>query len=272
MLAESRSRNTSLERERDDYRSRFRSAERERDEAQIRVVSEAEQRYNAELAAANSQLSSLTDTIGAAKAAYQNAMEQGEHARAAEAHVMLTRAAAAETQWQQRKAYLESNKPQFAAPQQRPSDDIDAQLLPSEREWVASRPRFRTDPSYRERVIRASSIANMDHERGSEGYLRRIEEIMGETRQASQSQSGNGYDADEPPARRPSADLAPTRRSAPGAAPAGRVRVELTATEREIADAMYGDPNTAINYIQNPAERYEHYFKNKEAMRAAGRI
>jgi hypothetical protein len=278
MLEESRSRNTNLERERDDARSRTRYAERERDEAHGRVVSEAEQRYNAELSAANAQLSAMTDMVSAARTAYRNALEQGDHAAATEAQVTLSRAVSREDQWQGRKAWLESNKPQIAAPAPRQETEYDrlhAQLMPSERDWVASRPRFRDDSAYRDRIVRASAVANMDHERGSPGYFQRIEEILGETRSSPSERSAaasSGHDAEEPPARRQSADLPPTRRAGPGAAPAGRVRVELSAFEREIADGMYGDPNTAVNYIADPGARYEHYAKNRETMLAAGRL
>jgi hypothetical protein len=117
-------------------------------------------------------------------------------------------------------------------------------------------------------VISASGLAVADgHTRGSEGYFRRMEEILGE----NQRKETPRPEADEAPAHRPSADVAPNRRTQPGAQPSGRVRVELSADEREVADAMYGNP-TSNGFVADEAARYEKYFKQKQAMKASGRL
>jgi len=272
MLDEYRDKSTRLEQELADERRQRQTVERDRDTHAARVVSETEQRYNAELNAVSTAYTSASEAVVSAKAAYRAALADGDHDKAADLQEAIAKAVGRREQAEAYKAQLEKNKDQILRPQQTRQDDEygGLQLTSEERSWVSSRPQFRTDGSYRNRVVGASQIAAAEgHGRGSEGYFRRIEEIMGEGKRADQER--REPDHDEPAPRRPSADVAPTRRAQPGAQPAGRVRVELSADEREVADAMYGNP-THDGYVADDAARYEKYFKHKQAMRASGRL
>ena len=268
MLDEARGRASNLEKERDEERRFRQTVERDRDVQVQRVVSEAEQRYNAEMSAVSTALTSATDALAAAKAAYNAAARDGDHDKFGDLQDAISKARYRIEQAEGRKAWLETNKTQFTQQPSRQDEYGGLQLTPEEKAWASSRPQFRTDPVYRNKVVGASQIAAADgHERGSEGYFRRIEEIIGEGKR----QESPRQEPDAAPAHRPSADVAPNRRAQPGAAPSGRVRVELSADEREVADAMYGNP-TGNSYIEDPAARYEKYFKQKQAMRASGRL
>jgi hypothetical protein len=73
------------------------------------------------------------------------------------------------------------------------------------------------------------------------------------------------------PTHAPSSDLAPSRRASPGASPAaGGQEMRLTADEAEVANSLYGNPNSD-DYIPEPAKRYERYWTNKQKLRDAGR-
>jgi hypothetical protein len=270
MLDEARGRASNLEKERDEERRFRQTVERDRDVHAQRSVSEAERRYNAEMAAVAAQLAAATDTLASAKAAFKTALAEGEHDKAVDAQELIARSVSQRDWAENKKSYLESNKTQFVQPQQRQDADEygGVQIIPEERQWLSSRPQFKSDQTYRNRVISASGSAVADgHTRGSEGYFRRMEEILGE----NQRKETPRPEADEAPAHRPSADVAPNRRTQPGAQPSGRVRVELSADEREVADAMYGNP-TSNGFVADEAARYEKYFKQKQAMKASGRL
>jgi hypothetical protein len=65
-----------------------------------------------------------------------------------------------------------------------------------------------------------------------------------------------------------SSDLPPARRAGPGQQPSGNTQeVRLTPEEAEIADGMYGDPNSGPDwYVPNQKERYLRYAANKAKM------
>ena len=73
------------------------------------------------------------------------------------------------------------------------------------------------------------------------------------------------------PTRQPSADIAPQRRATPGADIQGTREIRLTADQAEVADGLYGQPNSP-DYIPDQGERYRKYHENLERRRAAGRM
>lgn len=262
MLDEARGRASSLERERDEAHQARQQTERERDTYAGRVVSEQEQRYNTEVTLASTKLASANDMLAAARTAYKAARAEGDPDKEVEAQEAIAKAVSQRDWAQQRKDYLEQNKFAAPPPRQEAADDYAGlSLMPSERSWLSSRPQFRTDPKYRSRVVGASQIAEADgNQRGSDAYFRRIEELIGEGRRESPRSEPEPSES----THRPSSDVAPTRRAQPGAAPVGRVRVELTANQREVADNFYPD--------LPEAERYEKYFTNLQQMKAQGRM
>ena len=269
MLDEARGERTKLQEQLDSERRQRQSVERDRDTHAARVVSETEQRYNAELNAASTAFTSASSEVSATKQAIKTALSEGNHDLVADLHEQLAGAVHRRNQAESYKGQLERNKEQLLRPSQSqpPTDRVAGiEVMPEEKHWLSSRPRFETDAAYRNDVIRASQAATEEgYRRGSRAYFRHMEEVLGENRRAEERHD------DEPETRRPSADVAPNRRPAPGAQ-TGRVRVELSAFEREIADGMYGDPSSSVSYIADPAARYEHYAKNRDAMKAAGRM
>lgn len=269
MLDESRSRNTALERERDEARSARVQAEQERDTAATRVVSEAEQRWEAQKRAFEGNISAAESDAERAESDYAKACEAGDWAAAGKAQRAIAAAEARANQFRVQKDYLESNKESLVS---RPMPTRTAPpstgdkyapyvsgLLNEERAWLDQRPNFISDPKYRQIVLNASVIAEArGNPRGSEGYFRAIEQIIGE-------EGGE----DHTPAPRPrtqSADLAPQRRTAPGASPTNSREISLTADQVEVADALYGNP-ASPDYVADKAERYRKYHTNMQKMK-----
>ena len=243
-------------------------------------------RWQSEMNAAKSGIESCKQAAEAAEDAWARHQEAGDHKAAATALRQMTTAATRAAQLEIRAEYLETEKERMLAPPPRmeapvarqtaPQTDpisqhLSGNILPQERRWLEDRiDKFGSDSAYRAEVFAASNLAvARGYSRGSQPYFREMEKIIGE---------GGGAREEEPPQRAaprqeraPSADLAPQRRAAPGAEVRGSRQFTLTADEREIADGIYGDRNRD-NYIDDTAERYQHYFMNKERMKAAGRL
>lgn len=276
MLAASR-RVPDLEHRLSETQTQLRRTERERDEAAGAVKTEAELRYQAETAAAVGAIDAARAQADAAEDAIAAAHEAGDARALAKAQRLMSEATTKLDRFESRKEWLEANKGQFVREQpaktepqgQAGSDEYDRLVdgvLPSEKQWLKTRPQFLTDARYRNKVFGASTIAVADgHERGSEAYFTRISEILGETRREAER--------DEPAAReRPmSADVAPARRASPGANPQGSRQFTLSADEQEVADSMYGNPNSD-DYIADMGARYKRYHDNKQRLRDAGRL
>jgi len=269
MLNESRNRSATLERERDEERSARQRVEQERDHATTAVKSAAELRYASEVSATEMALTSAKAAAEHAKAAYRTAMEAGDFAGAADAQEAIADAATQRSQATARKTWLETEKERLIAPpapvrseQPRPTGKYSqyvGDLRDTEAQWLDSRPEFVSDAKYRSKVFGASQIASTEHERGTPDYFRRMEEILGESRQEVPRET-----------RRPqSADLPAGGHRAPGASQAGSREVRLSADEAEMANAMYGNPSTDM-YIADEAERFKRYAANRERMKSRG--
>lgn len=278
MLAESRTRISNLESERDTERRQRSLAERDRDAAHGQVQNEAQRRYLAEVQSADEALAAAQAEADRAEDAYVQAIDAGDSRAAAKAQRALAEATARHAQQSQRKQWLDANKESLTRVQAPPQshdgggDEYDRAipgLLPSEKTWLKDRSHILTDAGYRKRVFAASNLAVAEGiDRGSQQYFRRMEEVLGEGRQES-------HDREEPApraTRQPSGDLPPQRRPSPGTPPsAGRKLVELTADQAEVADGLYGNP-ASDSYIADPAARYKKYADNLQRMRASGRM
>ena len=267
MLDEARGERSKLQEQLESERRQRQSVERDRDTHAARVISETEQRYNAELNAASTAFTSASSEVNATKQAIKTALSEGNHDLVADLHEQLAGAVQRRNQAESYKGQLERSKDQLLRPPQPTTDRVAGiEVMPEEKQWLSNRPRFETDAAYRNDVIRASQAATEEgYRRGSRAYFRHMEEVLGEGRRAEPEPRHD----DEPEARRPSADVAPNRRSSPGAE--RRVRVELTAEQRGFADGFYGDPTSPF-YVADPAERYERYFKNRQKMVDEGRM
>ena len=188
-----------------------------------------------------------------------------------------------------------------ARPSHKYAHIITNELVGGEEAWIDSRPKIISDPAYRQTVFDASNLASRRFERGSEPYLREIERILGEDerddrrdrdeprgrgreyddrdrgyRDEPRSRGGDRDDRDRDrdvrvePRRREfdnNADLPPARRSGPGQQPSGSQEIRLTPEEAEIADGMYGDPNSGPDwYVPSQKDRYLRYAANKAKM------
>lgn len=296
MLDEQRGRTAEVERERDTERSTRiqteaeRDAERaarlvtetERDGHAARIGTEAEQRWAAERDAAKNGIDAQKSTLTSAKQAYARHAEEGNWSAAADAQEVMVQAGARLAQLEAKAEFLDTNKERLVAPPPKtesrevrpaapPTDRIGQlvrDVLPAERTWIEKRPKFLDDAGYRAQVFDASNFASKRFTRGTDGYFREIERVLGEseTQSPRPSASANGHD------RAPSADLAPQRRASPGQQPQGGGQEwRLSADEAEIADGLYGQQNQP-DYIADQPTRYRHYWEMKEKLRQSGRL
>lgn len=253
--------------ERDRERNHRHRLERERDEVVTVARTETEKRYAAEMAAAKGGIDAASADADRAEDAYVAALEAGDHRAAAKAQRALAEATTRKTQAEAKAKWLETNKESLVR-QSEPSRRHEASdeyerlvpnILPAEREWLKTRAQFINDERYQQMVFGASHLAvTQGHQRGSEGYFRRMEEILGEARSTEEAQ-------EQRRPRQMSADVPPGRRGSDGQPPTGSRTINLTADEAETADFMFPD-------IPDRAERYRKYASNKAALRASGRL
>lgn len=272
MLRQSRGNEERYQRERDHERAERLRVERERDTVAGHAQSEVERRYSAELQSANAELQAAQADTERAEDAYAAAMEAGDWKAAAKANTALADARNRAAQQTARKSYLEGNKENLTrAPvvreQRQPSDDYEKyvpDILQSEKAWLRDRPDFLTSDKYRQKVFAASALAIADgHDRGTDAYLRHMEQTLRETRQQQSEE--------ERPAARDrgqSADLPPARRAAPGREPSNSRDFTLNEAQREAADAMFGNPHNKASYIADEGQRYRHYHEMNQKAQA----
>jgi hypothetical protein len=275
MLEEARRERDTIARERDEERTTRHRTERERDELAGHATSEAERAFNAQRQAVESQIATAESEAERAEQEYVRAAEAGDHVATAKAQRAIAAAEAKADRLRGQKDYLEQNKERFTKPpevrREAPAATdkyaaIVRGLHTSEREWLDQRPQFLNDEKYRQKVFGASQLAGVEHGRGTPEYFRRMEELLGESRQETRT--------DPPPRERErgqSTDVPPQRRSNPGATPSGGREIRLTADQVEVADGLYGNPSSP-DYVADPAERYRKYAGNLERMRASGRL
>jgi hypothetical protein len=286
---------TAAEIERDNERNARALAEREREAAANRVGSESEARWNAEKAATTQAITAREQAIQAAEEDYARHAELGDWKEAGKAQRAMATAAAELERYKQKNELLDSNKDrmiQKPAPrqEQRPAQvaqnpiqqqnqvpsryaGVVDRLVGGEEAYLDARPKFLSDPAYRQEVIDASNIASKRFPRGSDGYLKEISRIMGEDdgdggrqqeQQQRQQQVANTRQSSA------SADLPASRRAAPGEQPSGgRGEFTLSQDEADMADSIYGDPTQRDFYIADRGKRLEHYYNMKQ--RAASR-
>lgn len=294
MLADMRTQNETLTKERDTERSgRMTALERaeaeraarlttevERDGHAARITTDGEQLWTARRDAVKASIAVQESAVSAAEEAYARNAEAGDHAAAAKAQRQMAEAAAKLVNLQSQSEYLETNKEKLipAAPVQRreaavqqPTGDrysqfISGRIEASEREWLDAHPKFMEDPRYRAEVFAASTLSTArGNARGTQAYIREMNKILGEDAQEPTRETPRQQD------RSLSSDLAPQRRAAPGQQPAGGTEKRLSAEEAEVADGFYGNPNSD-DYIPEQAKRYEHYWDMRERRRQAGRM
>jgi hypothetical protein len=260
------------------------TAEVERDTHATRAASEAEQRWNAEKNAVTSGIASLQHTLSSAEEDYTRHAEVNDWKEAAKAQREMARAEAQLLEHQRKSEWLDSNKERIvakpvptqrveitrqAAPSHRYASYINGNLVGGEEAWLDSRPQFQTDPAYREEVFAATNFASRKYVRGSEPYLREVERVLGENGQHDNEGGGTPSPRQTPGRQNQSADLSPSRRSAPGQQPAGSQQEwHLTEDEKEMADGMYGNPNSVAGWFEpDRAKRYKRYYDNNQLMK-----
>ncbi len=262
--------------------------EQERDGHAAQIVTEAQRRYDAEKDAVKNGIAAQKGVIESAEDAYARFAEVGDWKEAAKAQRSMSEAASRITNLEAKQEFLETNKERLLAPPPKPErrevqpvvqqqDRLGVlvkDLQPAERVWLEKRPKFIDDAGYRNQVFGASQIATgRGYARGSEPYFREMEQILQEGETPRQTEPVRQVEQRERQERELSSDIAPQRRVSPGAEPRGSAReIKLTADEAEVADNLYGDPNSGADFIPNQADRYKKYFENKEKRRAQGRM
>ena len=264
------------EQERDAERAARLTTETERDGANTRVASEAMQRFETETTLVKNGIEAQKSIAESAEEEMARQAEAGDWKAHAAAQRKLSAAEARLVQLDSKREYLEVNKDKLIAPPPAPARRevsvdpiarlVNGQLEPTEHEWLRSRPEFLNSQSYRNKVFGASQIAASEHKRGTDGYFREMERILGESSEAKETPRPEARE------RAPSADIAPQRRASPGANTQGNREVKLTAEQAEVADSLYGNPQIEGSYLPDPKDRYIRYWKNLETRRAQGRM
>jgi hypothetical protein len=267
------------------------TAEADRDTHAARVTTEAEARWNAEKSQATTAITSTTQALDAAEEDYARHAELGEWKDAAKAQRAIAEHASELNALKQKQQWLDNNKEklvpkpaqrvveqprrqqeQVRPPSHRYAQHISGDLVGGEEAWLDARPQFQSDQNYREDVFAASNVAARKHARGTDAYFGEIERILGEEgRQRTTQDDPPGQQQPRSGARQnQSADLAPSRRSGPGQQPAGSQQEwRLTPDEKEMADGMYGNPNSIAGWYEpDPAKRYKRYYDNAQLMKA----
>lgn len=264
------------------------TAEADRDTHAARVSTEAELRWNAEKSQATTAMASAEQAIAGAEEDYARHAELGEWKDAAKAQRALAEHTSELHMLRQKQQWLDNNKEKLVpkpqprvveqprrqveqphTPSHRYAEHIGGDLVGGEEAWLDARPQFQSDPNYRADVFNASGVAARKHARGTEPYFREIERILGEEGQQQTQEDPPRGQQRPAPRQSQSADLPASRRAGPGENPAGaRGEVRLSADEVEVADGLYGDPNSDW-YIAETGKRYSHYAEMKA--RKAGR-
>ena len=213
-----------------------------------------------------------------AKAEYARALEAGEYAEVAEAQARMNEAQIKLREGEQYLKNLESHKAAYAAKIEReqaeraaadkaaaeqPADPL-AHLHPKAREWIDAHPAFRTDSAYRAHAVAAAEYAKsrLGLAENSPEYFAHVDEAMRAFEEAGDTPPAPATTTRKPAARTPAA-APPSRSTGATSQHATRPRTyQLTAQEREIADA------TMSRLYPDPVKRYQRYAENRERMNA----
>lgn len=144
--------------------------------------------------------------------------------------------------------------------------------------WINAHPRFNTDSVYRAKALLAHEEcleANIPVE--SEEYFKKVELMTGDRKADApvvpKTSASDEGDAPDGGVAIRSGGVAPvTRRAANGGnGDSGRKTIKLTGDQVEAADAMFGEPGTAM-YIKDPKERYTYWHTQSERLKSEGRL
>ncbi len=250
-----------------------RAAEAERTSNQ-KLQTEVEKRIDEQSNTVDTALLGAQSEVDSFRALAAKAMEEGKWTEAAEANENLGDAKARLRDLTYQKQQLAVAKVEAAkAPKPAPASNVGARTA----SWIASHPRFNTDPEYNSAAMAAHYQALHDKVAvESDEYFKRIEEATGDRAKVevkaadenTDNREGGKVQAD---GERPSGPAPVTRRAPAGAAP-GPKKITLSGDEVERADELFGDPTNTLMYIKDPKERYTYWNSQKERLKADGRL
>lgn len=276
-----------LKRERDDARGRAEAAEARAAQSDGGALEAARSAHEANLNLITGAIDSLNGDRSNAKRLYQDAMENGDFAKAAEINDALSEIVHniktlqdAEGRFKAEGAKLTRTQPRRADP----SDPVDVyatanQLDDRAKGWLRAHPEFVTDKAKEDALVEAHFAAlGKRIQNGSQAYYDFVEKKLGlkddgespsverKTKEAANGSAGESVMS--------GASAATQRRSAPPAAPVSRSgtangatpgRITLSKAERETAISL-ADPG------ETEQQALQRYAKNKLALIKEGRM
>lgn len=256
--------------------------------AERRVVSEAEQRLLAQEQATDNAIAAAENEASALEAQLSTLWAEGKFAEAAAVQRKISQAETRLFNEKNRKDHLAGERERVRSiveqqsQQRQPQGGGDLSMRTAA--WIAAHPQFSSDPVYHNLAMAGHADAvKQGIPVDSDEYFAHIEGFTGDRRAPasgqgqrvasegasveqplSQPQQGGelAYEPQRPQARAAgpgSLGAAPVSRQAPTSPAPGR-QPDLTAEEREVADALYGH--------MAPKERYTKYAENRAFMSA----
>lgn len=249
-------------------------------ESSTKIASEIEKRISEQETTLTAALAGAQSEIESCRALAAKAMEEGKWQEAAEANENLTDAKVRLRELTQQKGYLERAKAEAKVQAEQPKAPAVGARTQA---WIASHPRFNTDPEYRaaalyghEKAIRAGLIPDTDE------YFDAVELVTGD-RKAPETkvieepntdlgEGGRGKSPTNGESRQ--SGVAPvTRRVAPSPqGNGGKQVIKLSGEQVEAADSLFGDPTNPTLFIKDPKERYTYWHNQQERLKQEGRI
>lgn len=220
----------------------------------------------------DSGITSTQGEIDALRDSAAKAMEEGRWADAAKAQEDISDAKLRmrELTFQKGEIARYQENAKKAPVQQQPQVGTKTQA------WIASHPKFNTDKVYRAKALLAHEECEAEGiPIESEEYFKKVEEMTGDRK--AEAAPAAPIDKKETPGANDNDggtrfSGAPVQRRAPsGNGDGNRKTIRLSAEQVEAADAMFGEPGTAM-FIKDPKERYTYWHSQTERLKTEGRI
>ena len=226
----------SLKKQLQDEKTKREAAERTAREAAARAHSAANERDDTNLQLVTNAIETVKANSSQLKAAYANAMQNGQFDKAADIQLDMSSNAAKLLQLENGKQAM-AERPKTPPPAIDPVEELAARLTPESAAWVRAHPICATDPKMFRKMIRAHEDAVDDGIKSdTPEYFEAVERRLGlNQRQETETDEDGTEQAAKVVSRRSSPAAAPVSRSAPNSSGQSPRVIRLTADEREMA-------------------------------------